>query len=284
MIYEIVSYIILTFIALFSLTKIDWEKRKKGIFKYIPRNFVVLIFMFIGLCLGIYGMIENEKSEIKHDLKSDEIKVLSEKGIKETRYALDTLLMDYQDKFDLITDDFRSKFDTIINTVLINSDSALKNKINTIKQSYLKMEKDYIFEKEITHRYYFSEEWPFSDKTLNISGDIFFFIPNDIFGQVDGIDRYIIWTLIKNNGSYSYNKLGSLHDEIWNYLKPMKLSLGNNLERLKTFNVIKPDFWKSKNIEFTDEFMERLKVYQKYKDTDEYVDKLFEVFIKYRIK
>ena len=113
---------------------------------------------------------------------------------------------------------------------------------------------------------------------------MFFFIPIDISGQVNGIDRYIVWTLIKNKGIYPYNKIDSLHDEVWGYLKPMKLSLGLNLERLKNFNVIKPDFWKSNNIVFTDEFMERLKVYQTYKDTDEYVPKLFEVYKKYRMK
>ncbi|MBI5804768.1 hypothetical protein HZA73_01835 [candidate division TA06 bacterium] len=284
MIFEIVSFSILTCIALFSLTKIDWKKRKNGIFKYIPRNYVVLIFMIIGLCLGIYGLMKKEAKEYKHDIKSDEIKVLSQQGIEETKNALDILMQDYQNKFDKITDDFQSKSKTILNTVLSNSDSALQSKISAIRQSYIKMEKDYIIEKEISHRYYFSEEWPFSDKVLNISGDMFFFIPIDISGQVDGIDRYIVWTLIKNKGTYPYNKIDSLQDEIWDYLKPMKLGLGINLEKLKTFNVIKPDYWKSNNIEFTDEFMERLKVYQAYKDTDEYVPKLFEVYRKYRVK
>ena len=49
-------------------------------------------------------------------------------------------------------------------------------------------------------------------------------------------------------------------------------------------NVIKPDYWKSDRIEFTDEFMERLKVYQTYKDTDEYIPKLFEIEKKSRMQ
>ena len=148
MIFEIVSYIILTGIALFSLTKIDWKKRKNGKFKYMPRNYAVLIFMFIGLCLGIFGMMQKEEKEGEHDSKSDEIKVLSKQGIEETKNILDILLLDYQNKFDIITDDFQSKSESILNTVLTNSDSALQNKISAIRESYIKMEKTILSKKK----------------------------------------------------------------------------------------------------------------------------------------
>jgi hypothetical protein len=243
----------------------------------------------IGIVLLIGGLIvsgimitnsNNEKIEYKTQLVR--IQDISENSLKKTSEGTMLLLEKYESSTDELLSDFSKNYEDLMHTIIIQSDSSLKAQLRKIEDDYRQVQHALDTAQDISYRYYFSEEWPYSDKVINISSDMFSFIPIDIHGQLNGTDRYIIWTLIKNNGSYPFHKLDSLQDEIWHYLRPMKLGVTNNLIRLEKFDVIKANYWQKDLIEFTDEFMERLDIYKNYRDTDVYHKKLYELFRKYR--
>lgn len=140
------------------------------------------------------------------------------------------------------------------------------------------MNNEYQIEKDYVKRYYFAEQWPWSDKNDDISNALFYFVQGGLSGLITGQDRYIIWYLIERYGSFPFSQTTILQKEIRTKLNPMSLGVINNLKRLEILEVIKPNYWEGK-VEFTDYFLRRLEVFKEYKNEnmDMYIKKLFEL-------
>lgn len=265
MIYEILGFALLAIISIFSLKKIDWKKRVSGKYRKIPRNYFVLIFIIIGIILSIIGLISSNIQYNKHDLKSDNITILSEQNIYETKTTKETILNDYQEKFNKITDNFKNQFDSIILTILNNTDSALTNKMKYLKKSYKQIELDYNFYKEYDKQAYITENWPASvglDSANVIVQTLLF--PTKCF-IITGEERYIIYELIKLGGKTDSHFIEKIHVEL---RKLNGFSDGSlSFFRLVNFGIIK---YNSKSVEFEDKYMERLKVYKESKNYKEF--------------
>ena len=256
-------------------TRLIWKTR-------ISLGHIGIIMLIGGLVVSGTLIIHSNNEKIEYKKRLLSIQELTETSLLTTISGTEKILNNYEISSKELLTNFSNNYNELMRTIINQSDSALNAQLRKIKNDYDKVSQDLETQKDISYRYYFSEEWPFSDKEMNISGEMFFFIPIDISGLVDGTDRYIIWHLIENNGTFSMNQLNSLNDRIWDYLQPMKLSLSINFKNLEMLGVIKPGYWKNNVIEFTDEFFERLEVYKKYRGTDEYVKEMSKLYFKYR--
>ena len=260
--------------------KDPWDKKFLKSRLTLGRLGVLLLIAGI-IITGMSTYYSNlEKTGYRNQLNT--INNTVQQTLTSTNQGFENILHENEVKTTLLLTNFKNNYNKLIATIISQSDTALNSQLHKIRKDYQILSADYLTEKDIAHRYYFAEQWPFSDKNKDISNAMFFFIPVKLSGLLTGTDMYIIWYLITNNGSFSYNQIDKLNNEIWTKLKPMSLSINKNLERLQLLEVIKPNFWDG-NVEFTDYFMKRLKVYQEYKNTDmktdAYVKKLFELEI-----
>lgn len=257
----------------FFSTKDPWERKLKLI--KVPYGTAGVILLIAGIIISIITTCINdiEKTEYKNQLNNIDINVKN--TLNSTSHGFEELLNKYEFKTNQLLVHFSNNYDTLMETIINKNDSALYAQLKKMKDEYKILDSNYTIEKSITQRYYYAEQWPWSDnKRKDISSVMFFFIPGDIAGLVNGTDRYIIWYLIENNGSFSYNKINEIQEDIWYKLKPISLSIGTNLKQLELLKIIKPEYWEGK-IEFTDYFMKRLNVYKEFKK-----DKNEDTFIK----
>lgn len=240
----------------------------------------------IGILLLIAGVVISfittrtknaENLEYKNRLET--IDTTLKNTFSTTTTGFELMLKEYENQTSKLIKDFSENYDTLISTVINQSDSALNSQLSKIEKDYSKLNNEFIIQRDIAQRYYYSEQWPYSDKREYIGDALFYFIPIHISGLVSGKDRYVIWYLIEKNGSFPYNQIDKLHDEMWAYLKPMSLSLGTNLKKLELLQIIKPNYWKGE-VEFTENFEKRLESYLKYKkdeDRDLYIRTMFKL-------
>lgn len=237
------------------LFKNVWDKK---ICKKIPYGTIGIILLFIGIFLSSLSSAINHKSD-----KITKSQIASiDTTVKITYNSFSKGFVELDEDRTVILE----KLDYLYSTVIEQSDSSLKAELLLLNREYIKLKENLEEQKALTHRYYFSENWPESSKDFEISNILFWFFPENLY-VLNGKDRYVVWKLIEHNGIISNHSIYSLHDEIWSYLKPMSLSMGTILGKLNLLGIIKPNYWKG-NLEFTSEYMKRLNIYNKYYGTD----------------
>lgn len=276
---DYIGLVITVLSALFFAMKNPWERKIKK--TNLSFGLLGVLLLSIGLFISGYTIYETNEEKVSYKNQLDTIDITVQKTFSTTNQGFENLLKEYEVKTGQLINSFTDNYNILISTIIDQSDSTLNAQLLKIKLDFQKINTEYLIEKDITQRYYFSEAWPYSDKKMDISGEMFFFIPIDISGLVTGIDRYIIWYLIEKNGTFPFSQIESLQEEIRNNLHPMSFGVSNNLQRLELLGVIKPDYWEN-NVEFTDNFVIRLGIYNEYKNTDDYVKEMLNLNMKNR--
>ncbi len=253
--------------------KDPWDK--KILNSILSLGLIGVLFLAIGIIItGMSTYYSNlEKTGYKTQL--DTIDITVQKTFSTTNQGFENILKEYEVKTSQLINNFTENYNILTSTIIDQSDSTLNAQLLKIKLDYQKLNDEYLVEKDITQRYYFSEQWPWSSKNEEISNALFYFVPTELGGLITGQDRYIIWYLIERNGHFPFSQIDTLYDEMRTKLKPMSLSIITNLERLELLKVIKPNYWKG-NIEFSDYFSKRLEGYKAYYNVnkDMYIKKM----------
>lgn len=232
----------------------------------------------IGIAFYIIGTILTGRSLYLSILKQNEYETLLRNINNTTQKTYSTTT----NGFEIIGEDmnkFSNSLKELTTSITSDNDSILYSKFKQLEIDYEIINKNLKREIDFSYRCYYADNWPVSDSNQHFNDVLFDFIPMNIAGLITGTDRYIIWYLIKHDGTINQNQKGDLFKEISNYVKPTTLSINFCLKRLELCGVIKPNFWLNK-IEFTSKYKKRLDIYNRYFGSDEYRKRLDDLYFR----
>lgn len=270
--------VIITFLGAVTLAiKDPWEHRLIGLFTL---GHLGIAFLVIGVPVSVYTTYTNNIEKLEYKIQLNTINEHTERTLKVTEKGIDTLLTGYNQRTNELLTNFSENYNALMATIIRGSDSTLKSQLDKVKSEYNIVNEKFKNEKETADRYYYSQHWPYSGSDKKIPEVMSDFVPGMVREQLNGTDNFIIWRLIENNGYLSREKYNMLHEDIWEVVKPFELAVHHSMLKLQKFGVVNFDY-KNFKVEFTDEYFERLTVYQKHFGTDSYFIEMNNLTLKY---